>query len=675
MPLHPQIEMVKQVSERMHISRSDAMILLEARGLPLHRVTGSEQQSVHERVVASTPPWRFGIEPMGIEMFSVALDGVPLSDYQVSTLHAARLHTARAIMSPNRVIQEGWFKWGKGAGKDWLAARLIAWFGYVLLHIDDVQSWLRPDVAVASDERIDVLNVAPKGDHAKAVFFEYLARNIRRPLFAPFVEHEKQQILKGEIHFPQINLHLISLNSSASGADGYNPLMWVMDEADAFVDGENRSNAQDLYRILRSSSATRWRTRWLGMILSYMRSGDGFMSRSIEALRKDEINVPLHKRYWFIDEAASWSVNPNIRRDDPVIEADYRNDPVTAAAMYEGIAPPVVGGFFDTHELIDASQGVQPPLVMGRISDDGEYTWREMQGQSIPYMRYIVEGVVKEPGRRYYLGTDAGESGDAFAVSVWSCPDLEGSAPRVLCPSCIQRFEYDVSNHRPATPEEAPQLECVMCGMKPYQIMPSYYGAQNATHGWKVANIPEEEGYTETFINGRKVSLPRLREDFVLRVAPRKRSQEYPLGVLVDFPAMEQALVDIITGLGVSFVRLDPWQTVQMGQSLADRTRADVGKASFTMPEQFLRAFLCKVLLNNGCLRFLPHEDRDREWKQLIRKRQRIDHPQYGSKDIYDAESVAIWLAICDRLGTFDLTFLTEERTGSQVANGQYFEG
>jgi len=656
----------------MGISRTDAMILLQARDLPLHALTSSERSHIHDKVVSATPSWKYGTEPMGIEQFSVALDGVPLSDYQISTLHASRLHTARSLISPNRVIQEGWFKWGKGAGKDWLAARLIAWFGYVLLHVDDVHSWLRPDVAIASDERIDVLNVAPKGEHAKAVFFEYLSRNIRRPVFAPFLLDEKRQILKGEIHFPQINLHLISLNSSASGADGYNPLMWVMDEADAFMDGENRSNAQDLYKILRSSSATRWGTRWLGLVLSYMRSGDGFMSRSIETLRKDELNVPENKRYWFIDEAASWSVNPNISRDDPVIDADYRNDPVTAAAMYEGIAPPVVGGFFDTHELIDASQGSQPALVIGRISTEDEYMWREMEGRSIPYMRYIVEAAVREPGRKYYLGTDAGETGDAFAVSVWSCPDLESNVPSRLCPTCIQRFEYDVSEHRAAKPEEATSLQCAMCSMRPFDILPSYYGANTATHGWMVLERQDEEGFAETFINGKRVSLPKLREDFVLRVAPRKRCLEYPLGVLVDFPAMEQALVDIITGLGVAFVRLDPWQTVQMGQSLADRTRADVGKASFTMPEQYLRAFLCKVLLNNGCLKFLPHEDRDREWKQLIRKRQRIDHPQYGSKDIYDAESVAIWLAICDRLGTFDLTFLTEERTGQQVAMGQY---
>ena len=670
MPMHPDIEAVRRLVDTTRVSRTDAMILMDARRMGLSSAANRDRQQAYSNVVATTPTWKMGIEPMSAEQFSVALDGVPLSDYQISTLHAARLHTARALISPNRKIQEGWFKWGKGAGKDWLAARLISWFAYVLLHVDDVHQWLRPEVAVASDERIDVLNVAPKGEHAKAVFFEYLARNIRRPIFSPFLINEKQQILKGEITFPQINLHLISLNSSASGADGYNPLMWVMDEADAFVDSENRSNAQDLYKILRSSSATRWRTRWLGMVLSYMRSGDGFMSRSIEAFRKDELAVSPGQRYWFIDEAASWDVNPNIQRDDPVIQADYRNDPVTAAAMYEGIAPPVVGGFFDTHELIDASQGQQPSLVIGRISDADEYVWREMQGQSIPYMRYVVESTMREPGRKYYLGTDAGETGDSFAVAVWSCPDVDSDAPSVMCSSCIQMFGYDLPDHRDVNPEEADTITCGMCGKTPYQILPAYYGPNVATKGWKLRESQIEEGYAETYINGKKVSLPKLREDFVLRVTPRKRSSEYPLGVLIDFPAMEQALVDIVTGLGVSLVRMDPWQTVQMGQSLADRTRADVGKVSFSMPEQYLRAFLCKVLLNNGCLKFLPNEDRDREWKQLIRKRQRIDHPQYGSKDIYDAESIAIWLALCDRIGTFDLTFLTEERTGPQVANG-----
>ena len=270
MPMHESMPLVRQLVERTGISRTDAMILVDARKTPLHALTDEQRQRIHGKIVDTTPTWKHGVEPMNIEQFSVALDGVPLSDYQIATLHASRLHTARSILSPTRVIQEAWFKWGKGAGKDWLAARLIAWFGYVLLHVDGVHHWLRPDVAVASDERIDVLNVAPRGEHAKAVFFEYLSRNVRRPIFTPFLVDEKKQILKGEIHFPQINLHLISLNSSASGADGYNPLMWVMDEADAFVDSDNHSNAQDLYKILRSSAATRWRTRWLGMILSYM---------------------------------------------------------------------------------------------------------------------------------------------------------------------------------------------------------------------------------------------------------------------------------------------------------------------------------------------------------------------------------------------------------------------
>ena len=50
---------------------------------------------------------------------------------------------------------------------------------------------------------------------------------------------------------------------------------------------------------------------------------------------------------------------------------------------------------------------------------------------------------------------------------------------------------------------------------------------------------------------------------------------------------------------------------------------------------------------------------RDREWKKLQRKAKRLDHPSpHGSKDIWDAETIAIHAAITDWVGDITIYFM-----------------
>lgn len=547
------------------------------------------------------------------------------------------------------------------SGKDWLSARICAWVAYVLCNMVEPKRWLRPDIAIAVDERIDIVNVAPKGDLAKEVFFEYLKRCCKSKFMEPYVPDQKGQILTERIVFPQLNLRLNSLNSSTKGLDGYNPLVSIMDEADAFLDTEDKSNADKVYAILRTSATTRWSKFWLCLVLSYMRSGDGFMKRTLDQIKADLGKIAFHLRIEVFDQAASWEVNPNIYRDDPTIQAHYRNNPTEAAAMYEGIAPPVVGGFFENYELIAGSQGDHAPLVVWREQRPDEWVVRQMTDMEVPSMAAVIESVRREPGREYFIGLDGGEKTDAFVASIWSRESPEDLGPEVLCPRCRREWEVPGVDYRPLPESEARTARCPMCYLSVYDIIDVNTPPRIAVANWVTRAPRSEDGEQLVIVNGSRVSLPALREDGLIVVKPLKKDRSsYPQGVTVNFPAMEEVLAQIMLHLKPRYTRMDPWQTVQMRQSLYDRTSLDVGGISFSMPEQVHRATLVKILLYNNCLRMLGGTVAQKEWETLIRKNNRLDHPENGSKDAFDAQSIAIYLAMCASFNTFDLHFLTD---------------
>lgn len=651
------------------LSRSDALLLQEM-------IDGIDDVASALDVEIRLPAW-VGDTPMGFEQFSLAVDGVPLSERQVGAIHRMGITTASGLFSKSRTIHEGFLKWGKGSGKDWISARFCAWVSYVLLNMVSPKEWLRPDVNISENERIDILNVAPKGDLAKQVYFEYLRRVCLSDVMSPWITRPRDQVLTERIVFPQLNLNLVSLNSSARGMDGYSPLVWVMDEADAFMDTADKSNGDQVHKILRSSATTRWRGSWIGLVLSYMRSGDGFMHRTVERIKGEIETLAYHLRVSAVDEAASWEVNPNISRDDPVIVADYRNDPTTAAAMYEGIAPPVEGGFFEIWQLVDAAVGSHHPVIVGRESLPDEYIYLNMNGVEVPSFGYVIESIRRDPGREYFLGIDGGEKNDSFVLSAMSRANPQSLGPDILCPLCrvngytpvVERIGSGGTQYMTAdgveyvTPGkgeyDANTIRCSACMRQPYDFIDRRHSQDAAMAKWLIRRPGIEEEAEDMIMNGHRLSFPRIREEGLIRVKPRKGTSDKPIGVVVNFPLMEEVAYQIMMALQPRYTRMDPWQTTQMRQSIASRTGQDVGSVSFSNTEQMHRAILCKALAYNGRLSLLPGTGSVDEWKRLIRKGPKLDHPSDGSKDMFDAQSIAIWLTLCASFGTFDLQYLT----------------
>ena len=437
---------------------------------------------------------------------------------------------------------------GKGSGKDWLAAKFISYLAYIVLSLNDPAK----ELGLAINTPLAILNVAPSEDLARQVFFAYLRQFISTPIFAAFLPDPKHQILVDEIRFPQANLTLFSKHSRAAGLDGYNLLAWVMDEADEFLDNQKVSNADIIHNVLRSSCNTRLRNRWIGMVISYPRTANGFMMRLYERASKDAS--------FYCDRAATWEVRPDISRDDPGIASDYANDPRDAAARYECIPMSTEDAFFETPEKI--TEAVDASRTPCAVIVENIFTRELHDGSLAEYVGGCIEGITPQPGYTYFLGADGGHSGDSFTVAVFHI-DESHDVTEWLCPKC---GSYDAirqcGNYRRCSWQE-PFAGNVYCGSCSMPL--AYITGNNHVAGWW-----RREGTQEApvRVGDADVFLPRVMEDLLIEFKPRKAMRPGERNRTVDFLSVQEVCRQLIDALPVTQARFDPWNTAQMVQGL-----------------------------------------------------------------------------------------------------------
>lgn len=563
--------------------------------------------------------------PTDFGTFAQRAGNITLSGRQERAFREAGLFYPTDIISPTRTVQEAVLVWGKGSGKDRVAALFIAYMAYVVLN-------LRGDPAVrfglAPRTPLHVLNVAPSEDLARQVFFAYLRQDVGCDLIRPF----NPVILADEVRFPSANLTLYSKHSRASGLDGYNLLGFVLDEADEFLDNEKRSNAEIVHNILRSSANTRLRNRWVGIVISYPRTRDGFMMRLYSRASGDPT--------FYADLAATWDVRTDVSRDDPGIASDYANDPDDAAARYECRPMEAVNAFFELREKIDAAvDHTRSPSVVA-VSDQIVRTTRP-DGSTVETIGGSVVSCSRRPGSTYFLAGDGGLSGDSFAISLmridqtrgrsaWICPDCHGHGREA---DLLASGDYEIM---PPYSRADTDACCGVCGES---ITNRSMGTLRCD-GWARRRASEAR---VVLIDGRPVTLPRVYEEALIEFRPERATRPGQVSRPVNFASVQNVCRDIIRQMGVVQARFDPWNTAQMVQGL--QNECDVDSIPFSQPEQYRRARLVKSMLYADLVSLLPNEKRDKEWRQLVRVREKIDHPEGGSKDMYDAESAAIWMA------------------------------
>ena len=620
-----------------------------------------------EDAITSNEVWKGNAEPMPFDEFCYRLDESHLTPHQLKAFADTDLLRARNLFAKGRKVQEFTLVWGKGSGKGYVGCKFIAWVTYVALH-------LKGDPAVffglAAGTKLGVLNVAPTEHQARTVVFDQLRRFVGHSLFARFMYSAKKQILTDSISFLRPNknglaypyLSLFSRHSRSTGIEGHNLLAWVMDEADEFMDKAEKSNAEAVHSILRSSCNTRVGDSWIGMVISYPRTEDGFMMRQYRENQDEET--------FYCDLAPTWVVRPSFSRDQRAVVYEYKQNPRLAAAKYECRPMASAGAFFEHAEKITECVDVarrpvaeyKPTVIFRDALVNGET-------KRIPFIgAKRTSAITPTPGHRYYIGVDAGEKRDAFLISVWHI-DASADAAAYLCPRCARNPDLrnlapyqDIPDEARAVrehldPDTREQPRCGTC-----HLTPGAFGAFATMFGW----LKRDPAPLGVLMSGDKeYSIPKVYEDLILEVRPEPAGVDGhgSVGKTVCFVTMENLLSELILGLGgatvVRKVRCDPWQTVQLRQGVMSTTGADVDEISFANSEQYKRATLNKALLYNLLLAFLPHDGRDTEWRRLEDLNGRkVDHPEGGSKDIYDAEAIAIWEAVTDRCEELGLSWM-----------------
>lgn len=256
--------------------------------------------------VEEEPIWRE--EPANLQQFvesEAYCDLPPLTDLQYkAAIEILGIDPKKIFdVDDNTGVNVAVLLWGKGSGKDYLTSILQLYCVHVVLCLTEPQLYFDQ----APGEPLDIVNVAYSANQAKNVYFtKFLARLKRCRWFrrrfdlqqsGRLLEKRKAEswglvrISTTIVTFPG-NIRAISESSENESYEGYNILVWIMDEASAFKSAKKVENAINIFNTLKSSANTRFIGRWLGFVLSYPRKEDDWDFTTqlyIESLTSDSM--------------------------------------------------------------------------------------------------------------------------------------------------------------------------------------------------------------------------------------------------------------------------------------------------------------------------------------------------------------------------------------------------
>jgi len=313
--------------------------------------------------------------------------------------------------------------WGKGSGKDTIISMLFCYFVYWLLCLESPAAAF----GLHQSDTIDIINVAASREQATQVFFEMLKKRIMNwpwlrnrykiaisSVTPPMSKSDTVSIQKNVVVFPK-GIRLFSGHTNLASLEGRNVLVWVLDEADG-MKTEKGDVADELYRLLRTSSVSRFGTKFKGFVITYPRSKDSF---SIRLFKKylDDLNV-------YTDKAATWEVKPPtcfsgkfFRFKDHLIpiefKEDFDRDPFGSMTCYMCQPTEVESPFIEVPSKVDEC-AMSVPLVLCEDVTDGLHVKKKIISQ------------VRECPHPHIIGVDLGWRSDSACLSVVHCELKDG---------------------------------------------------------------------------------------------------------------------------------------------------------------------------------------------------------------------------------------------------------
>lgn len=337
-----------------------------------------------------------------------------------------------ATSRARRAYQLGVALWGKGSGKDYVCSIIVCYCVHVLLCLRDPQGYLE----LAEGEAIDIVNVAYNADQAKLVFFAKLVARVEQWgwLYERFnvskgskrlngyrADRLEVKINEGFIEFPN-KIRAWSRHAQNESYEGLNVLVWLMDEASAFLSKLKRENASAIYQTLKSSAGSRYGRRWVGMVISYPRHADDFTMQLL-ALAQSKPELGIYgdgpRTTWEVNERTRNEPRVKIRdREVPVsLVQDFEEDYEEALGRYCCEPPMAREAFFRYPEHLweAVATGQAPaiewePIEIPRERGDGSV--RKLRGVRITKARKLPKGT------KLYMHGDPGLVKDSFALAL-----------------------------------------------------------------------------------------------------------------------------------------------------------------------------------------------------------------------------------------------------------------
>ena len=299
----------------------------------------NELRASKEKVVVKSI-WRENPVPLNVFVESIEYCNLPpLTPIQYTNAVAILGEDPKKMFDPveNTGKSIAVLLWGKGSGKDYLTSIIQLYCIYVILCLEEPQEYFNQ----APGEPLDVINVAYSGEQAKNVYFAKFLERLERCRW--FKTHfnlihsgrgKRNPSAWGDVRigattviFPH-SIRAISETSENESYEGYNIIVWIMDEASAFKSAKRIENASKIYNTLKSSAKTRFADRWKGFVLSYPRAEDEWdftIQLYNEALKNPDTMHGSREFSWDVAPATTYP-GPRYRfvydRQDQHIELD-----------------------------------------------------------------------------------------------------------------------------------------------------------------------------------------------------------------------------------------------------------------------------------------------------------------------------------------------------------------
>ena len=180
---------------------------------------------------------------------------------------------------------------GLGAGKSFLASLLIVYVTHLLLCLKDAHDYF----GLSRDKPISIITMNINETKARKIVFGSASRFISR---SPWFRQFECNILKKSILLDD-TIELLCGNSAESAAIGLNLFMGVLDEANFFIDNEDKSGAEEIFDVITTRVSSRFGSRGLTIVISSSNHDEDFTTKKKEeALANPDEMMFFTARTW-----------------------------------------------------------------------------------------------------------------------------------------------------------------------------------------------------------------------------------------------------------------------------------------------------------------------------------------------------------------------------------------